>query len=197
MKKKVEVLTSSIVTVRPIGSGWWKYFDKEQTPQAFSEFANTPRFTVGQLPVSYRVINHWEKAGILPDGMVGDGSWRKFSYIEVVWIMVATHLREFGLSLEKIADIKKQILQYHKGYKAYIYFEFYTALAMGKEDPYIVVHTDGKADIGTLEEIRLNQHGSQSKNMLLISLKGVLEKVGMKVEPPDVLLGLRRDDKSR
>jgi DNA-binding transcriptional MerR regulator len=187
--KKSKLLSGSILNLRTDGNGWWEYLDGEnELFQKFNKFANTPRFTAGELPVSYRVINHWAKFGLLPEGIGSKGSWRKFTFIESVWIAVASHLREFGVPLEKLAKAREQLLAFHDGYKSYIYFEFYISQALStKNDAFVLLLADGSADVGTLEEIELNKHGKQEHNdLILISLKGVLQKMNIKVSPTNV-----------
>lgn len=156
-----------------------------------SRFLNEPRFTAKDLPVTYRMLNHWDVLGLLPSGLNSDGSWRKLSFLERVWIGVIMQMREFGVSLEKIAIAQKCVLQYSKKLKAYPYFEYYTARAISStDDPYIVVLEDGTADIGTQEDIEFNKLLMNSKNMLLISLKVVLKQLGEDVVEPAPLVSL-------
>lgn len=192
-----DILTSTILFVRNNGAGMMDYwFDPEKTlNRDLSKFLNTPRFTAGELPVSYRVLSHWDKLGILPGNPNKEGAWRKFTFIERVWIGVVVHLREFGFSLKKIAQIKNNILDYNNKLKAYVYFEYYIARAISSsEDPYVLVLANGLADVGTQEEIEINKIIGKSKDMVLISLKSVLEELDVKVKQADSLIGLRNQE---
>jgi DNA-binding transcriptional MerR regulator len=189
---------TSILTARTQGSGITDYWlGREDQPilRKFSTFMNEPRFTAGQLPISYRVLNHWANLDILPDGVSNNGSWRKFTFVERVWIGVVVHLRDFGLPLNKIAEAKKHILKYDKKCKGYALFEYYISLAIASsDDPYVLMITNGIADVGTQQEIEIYKQSEGSKDMILISLKAVLESLGEKVKNPKSLLGLSEDE---
>jgi hypothetical protein len=186
--KENNLLIGSIFKLRTYGNSWWHYLDEEnELFQQFHNFANTPRFTAGELPVSYRVINHWAKFGVLPVTVEEKGMWKKFTFIEKVWVAVASHYREFGVPLEKLAKAKEQILVFDETYNSYIFFEFYISLALAsKVDAYVMLLADGTADVGTLEEIELNKQGKQDhQDFILVSLKGVLQKMNVKISPFD------------
>ena len=158
------LIIGSIIKIRNQGQGEMDYwFDEEKTlNRTFSKFLNTPRFTSGELPVSYRVLNHWGNLGILPEGINNNGSWRKFTFVERVWIGVASHLRDFGFPLEKIAEVRKHILKYNKKIKAYYHFEYYIVRALASsDDTYVIVLNDGTADVGNQEEIEINIEGER------------------------------------
>lgn len=186
--KKNNLLLGSILELRTDGNGWWNYLDEEiELFNNFNKFANTPKYTAGELPVSYRVINHWAKFGLLPDSMGVKGAWRKFTFVERVWIAVASHLREFGVPLEKLAKAREHILNFNQSYNSYIFFEFYITQALAtKSDAFVILLADGTADVGTLEEIELNKYGKQEfKDMILVSLKGVLQNMNIKISPSE------------
>lgn len=189
---------TSILTARTQGSGITDYWlGREDQPilRKFSAFMNEPRFTAGQLPISYRVLNHWANLGILPDGVSNDGSWRKFTFVERVWIGVVVHLRDFGLPLDKIVEAKKHILKYDKKCKGYALFEYYISRAISSsDDPYVLMIASGIADVGTQQEIEIYKQLEGSRDMILISLKAVLKSLGEMVKNTDALFGLSEDE---
>lgn len=143
---------------------------------------NRPRFTSKDTGITYRVINHWSKNDILPDGVKTGKVWHKFTLIEMVWIKVATRLREFGFSLKKISEIKKQILWFTQNGECnnYSFFDYYVGKAwFGDEDVYVIVLANGLADIGLSSEIEIAKREvlQTKKDMLLISLKGILDEM--------------------
>lgn len=73
---------------------------------------NTERvYTLKDLAIkSSRVLNHWDKQGLLLTTRDSHEEWRKFSFIDVVWINIITELREFGYPIPKIKKIKAKLL---------------------------------------------------------------------------------------
>lgn len=177
-----------IIKFRIHGKGitdYWLYSDKPLLKKV-SAFMNRPIFTAGQMPVSYRVLNHWDKAGILPEGIVSEGSWRKLTFVERVWVGIVAHLREFGVPLETIAKAKKDILKFDKKCKGYVMLEYYISRAVAStDDPYFVMLSDGTADVGNIDEIELNKTGIEPTSVLLISLKAVLISLGERAYASD------------
>lgn len=173
---------------------YWFAREKELYDR-FSKFLNTPVFTAGELPVSYRVLNHWGEIGILPEGIKNNGTWRKFTFVERIWIYVAVQLRDFGFPLEKIVAVRKHILKYNKKFKAYFFFEHYIAKGLSSEDdPYVAVLSNGVADVGSQRDIELNKLLGGSQDMLLISLKNILKTLGHEVKKSAMLLNLNNDE---
>lgn len=187
-----------IIKFRTQGEGiaeYWLY-DDSQFLKKVSAFMNRPIFTAGQMPVSYRVLNHWDKAGLLPKGIVSEGSWRKMTFVERVWVGVVAHMREFGVPLETIAKAKKHILRFDKKCKGYVMFEYYISRAVSATDePCVFMLADGVADVGNLEEVELNKLADGSVSMLAISLKSVLKSLGEEAYTSKPLIGLSDEEK--
>jgi hypothetical protein len=103
-------------------------------------------------------------------------------------------LRNFGFSLNKIAEIKKQIMACNRKYGTYPLFDFFVEQAWRSDvvDPYIIVLADGTADIATPLEIeKAKQTLPPSKrDMLLISIKFLLEELGIEAPKADMLMPL-------
>jgi len=127
------------------------------------------------------VANHWDEQGILPKGSrEEEGQWRKFTLVEVAWIRVALHLREFGISLPVIAEIKKCVMEWDEKAGGYPFFEFFFLKAIENDvDHYVAYTSDGHADLVSGRELELLKQ--DPKDMLLISLKSVATKLGFEV----------------
>jgi len=186
-----------IIKTRIEGEGiaeYWLYNDNSLFKK-FSTFMNRPIFTAGQMPVSYRVLNHWCNAGLLPDGIVSDGTWRKMTFVERVWIGIVSHLRDFGVPLEKIFKAKKDIMIFDKKCNGYVMFEYYISKAISStDDPYFIMLSDGTADIGNTNEIELNKIDNDPFDMILISIKSVLKSLGEKAYTSKPLVGLNEEE---
>lgn len=157
---------------------------------------NTRDSTVGETNIPYRVINHWDEQGLLPDGAAGnDGGWRRFTLTELVWLHVANRLRGFGLSLEKIRRAKTDVMEWNKEHERYLRFEYYLAKALfSKLNPYVYVLDDGEAAIASSGEFEMSNNMSGNLDVLMISLKSVLEEMGHKTLKPEMLLSVSEDE---
>lgn len=151
------------------------------------------KFTAGDTGLSSRVLSHWEKHKLLPDGAKDTKGWRRFSLAEMVWLKIAMRLREFGFPLKKIAKIKRQIMLYSRENRTYPFLNLYIGEAWTlADDPNIVVLADGTADIARPIELELAKKdlSPRQKDMLLISVKSVLEELGIDVPSAKMLMPL-------
>ncbi len=164
-----------------------KYFSKENFNNRI--ILNMRSYTVGTSNISYRVINHWDKAGLLPQGLKDGAGWRKFSLVEMVWLKVIQHFREYGFSLDKIARAKKSLIDWDKKLNAYPDLEYYIYRAwFTTDDPYIVALVNGVAGIASNEEIgQAKMLHRKNNDFLLISIKSILDELGASVAPPKPL----------
>lgn len=61
--------------------------------------------------VAYRSINHWEKFGLIDDGREEAQRWRRFSFVEFIWIRMIDEMRKMGLPMETIKIVKGHLFQ--------------------------------------------------------------------------------------
>lgn len=159
--------------------------------QRVRELMNDRRFTVGETDVAYRVINHWDQSGVLPEGVKGDGGWRKFTLPEMVWLKAAVRMRDFGLSLDQIASAKDGAMAWSKKLEQYPHFEYYVAKAwFSGADPYILVTSEGEAEVATMAEIEAAKLFLDSFDVLLISLKAILKGMGVNTSEVKTMFAL-------
>lgn len=138
------------------------------------------RFTVGGSGTTYRTINHWNASNLLPKGVKNGTGWKKFTLPELVWLQIILSLRRFGLSLEKIQKIKDSVMDWHEKEQMYLYFECYLVRAMLSEsNPYVVVLRNGEAALASARELEASKMICGEYDSLLISLKSVLENMGL------------------
>lgn len=144
---------------------------------------NKREFRFGGENVSYRVLSHWDASGVLPEGVERTEGWRRFSLVELVWLEAVKRLRDFGVSLERIAEARTQIMDWDAKKKGYALFELYVAFAWASDnDPYIAVLPDGTAYVATMEEVNATQRlFDEQGDVLLVSLKSILRAKGHKV----------------
>jgi DNA-binding transcriptional MerR regulator len=140
-------------------------------------------YTAKEIGLDYRVANHWDEQGILPEGSREfEGQWRKFTLIEAVWIHVALRLRKFGVPLPAIAEIKQCVMEWDKGAEGYPFFEFFFLKAITNDSDHYVAYTlDGHAGLASGRELEILKQISEPQDMLLISLKSVAKALGIDV----------------
>jgi hypothetical protein len=66
------------------------------------------RFTVKDVGVDYRWINHWYSKGLLI-GNYENRKWKKFNLIEYVWLKMIIKMREFNMGLETVKKVKEML----------------------------------------------------------------------------------------
>ncbi len=151
--------------------------------QKLRDLVNERRYDVSETDITYRMIGNWDQNGLLPPGVRQGLGWRKFTFIEMVWLRIIRHLRDFGLSLEKIELTRECILQLNEENNTYDSFEYYIVNTWKNSlDPYVIVVADGHADIATLPEIKSLGGLIGHRDMLLISLASVIEEMNEEVE---------------
>gem|GEM_PF-1554040 len=157
----------------------------------FRTLMNERKYSAKEIGITYRIIDNWHDTKILPDG-IDDNGWKEFSIVELTWLSVAKALRKFGFPLQKILSVKESILKWDKDTDSYPLIEYHIYKAwMSSDDQYVLVLDNGKADIGSTEDIDKARFWYEQTNMLLISLKSILKEMGHEVTlsrlimPPD------------
>lgn len=59
--------------------------------------------------VTYRAINHWASKDLFFENKELERDWRKFSFVEYIWLQILINLRNMGLPLEMCHKIKRQL----------------------------------------------------------------------------------------
>lgn len=81
--------------------------DPEAIRTLFAQFSRR-YIHVGQLGVERNTFIGWEKAGLIPYEREESG-WRKFSFLEAVWVKTVQEMRALGISTEVIKEIKEML----------------------------------------------------------------------------------------
>ncbi len=158
--------------------------------EEFHAFLRNKKYTTSSTDISYRMINHWQESGLLPDGVDSEG-WSKFTLVELVWMKAILKLRSFGLSLDKIRLAKGGLMEFDKKKKSYFLFEYYIARALlSSDDPYILVFADGDSAVATSSQIELSKVFMGQFDVLLISLKSIIENLGFDIMEAKLLHSL-------
>lgn len=135
-------------------------------------------FSRAEVGISSRVLNYWMEKDLLPKEAHKEPSkWKAFDLPGAVWVRALARMREFGLSIDKIQDVKQNIYIYDKNSESRILFEYHLALALKtKLDPHIVILPDGSSDIVAFEEVPILKDMQGDPHMMLISIKSLLKE---------------------
>lgn len=142
---------------------------------------NEQKYTIGEENISSRVLNHWYEMGLITDDRVDKKSWKKFSVSELVWIRIIIKLRNFGLDLKRIKQVKEQIHYYSK--KDIVskcpLLDFYMLVAISSTIPIkFIVFESGQAEIVRQFDIEIaSQFQFIEEDYISIELNRLLNKM--------------------
>ena len=142
---------------------------------------NEQKYTIGEENISSRVLNHWYEMGLITDDRVDKKSWKKFSASELVWIRIIIKLRNFGLDLKRIKQVKEQIHYYSK--KDIVskcpLLDFYMLVAISSTIPIkFIVFESGQAEIVRQVDIEIaSQFQFIEEDYISIDINRLLNKM--------------------
>ncbi len=67
-----------------------------------------PQFTISDVGITHRWITHWDKQGLI-DNKRAKSAWRRFSFVEYIWLRIIVRLREFRMPISSIKQIKNYL----------------------------------------------------------------------------------------
>ncbi len=142
---------------------------------------NEQKFTINEENISSRVLNHWYEKGIINDDRENKKSWKKFSVSELVWIRIVLKLRNFGLDLKRINQVKEQIHFYSndESISQCPLLDFYMLVAVSSTIPIkFIVFESGQAEIVRQIDIDIaNQLQLITEDYISIDLNKILDKM--------------------
>lgn len=136
---------------------------------------------IENIGLSYRIINHWEKNGLIDveRGENGNG-WRKYSFMDQIWLMIIIELRSYGISIEKIKIIYNQLKKDDADYLPSVYpkLEFYIDYFIeNKELIKILIYKDFTIEFGTKKEIEYAEQQDIIDSCITINLHKLIQNV--------------------
>lgn len=155
---------------------------KSKLGRTFSAFLNKPLFTAKETGLSYRVVNHWEKQGLIDSARSKGKGWRKYSPLEVARVLLLLELRAFGLPLKMLSLVKEclfndQVFKSRDDHSITI-FEFYLFLVIAKRLPIsVLVFADGVAHPVTEEQFQLTTEVLHLDNHVRINLNNIAQTI--------------------
>ncbi|MBI4037789.1 hypothetical protein HY382_01955 [Candidatus Curtissbacteria bacterium] len=82
---------------------FFKYNEKHH----LTDFINKKRFRVADTTLTYRQVNVLSKDKLLNDGRKQKEGWRKFSYKELVYLLLVDELKKFGVQHSQLKPLWK------------------------------------------------------------------------------------------
>lgn len=131
---------------------------------------------------TYRLISHWSKLGLVDDAREGEGKWRKFSVLDLIWQRIIISLRGFGVANSKILLLKEIVFSLRDSSGPYPLAEFYFGQAFLRKPSIMIIYEDGFADFGLLKEVVEAQTLGVLGNHIQIDLSQILFEL-FKIEP--------------
>lgn len=139
--------------------------------------------------LSYRLINHWQKAGLLDESRQDSKGWRKYSLIDLLWIRIIVILREFGVSLQNLRKVKQDLLGESKPYMLFskehgwmksirkdhtLEYAIVEAILRQREF-FIIIFQDFTCDVATTAEIAMSREVGATDCFIQISINPLLQ----------------------
>lgn len=154
-------------------------FEELESFKKTISFLNERRSRLQIDNLSYRIINHWEKNGLIQNERPEGKGWRKYSITEVVWVHLIHKMRSFGLPLEKIR-VAKDYLQQEGATKQrpFPILDFYIARALAiKEYSYVLVFQKGEARPCTIRQYHVSHSIRPFDDHIKINLNSILQRI--------------------
>lgn len=156
------------------------YFYNEKTKD-FRKRLRVKNKRIDSDDFTYRIINHWEKHGLIESEREGGTGWRKICFLDGVWLHILNELRAFGLSIEIIKKIKHNLKYLHNQsgkMEEWELFEFYIAHTMIPKDPvYFLAFRDGTCELATHGEYNSSMSMHTIDNHIQISINEILQRM--------------------
>jgi len=174
-------------------SDFFRYQDDLKT----KKFLTEKKYTIGKTHTAYRVINHWSKLDLLHDSRKKEGAWRKLSISDLIWIKVIAKLRQFGLSLQQIKQVKHYLFYSRKKRTRRVEeFEFHISYAMQKNPVVLAIFEDGFAQIALLQEYRLTIEMNGLLSHIHINFNDIVQEIFFKTDlTPEIPISLSLSNK--
>lgn len=90
---------------------------------------------------SARIVNNWIELGIVSVDNEDRGKTNRFSKEEIIWLHLATELRTFGLSLEKIKLLRHEL--FNEFFPSFTFIRFAIIKTIFGSDNTLIIFSDG------------------------------------------------------
>ena len=141
---------------------------------------NDKALSVKDTELTYRLINHWSEAGLIPDNRKIEGKgWRKLSRLDVIWTHCLSEMRKFGLPHSSLKMAYKTTFFHHgDASKPIPLLGFGVALCLLKNPVFLIVFSDGWVELLRKRDVEYSKLcGLLRDSYLIINLNRICEAV--------------------
>ncbi len=153
MKKEEEIIVSNNDSGYIYNEYWFEenFLDKfYKSVSPLKREISERKFRLIDDEITSRVLNHWQKEGLIVDNRPDGKGWRKYSFSDIVWLQIIKKLRSFGFEIAKIKMVKDKLDRYNSEEDISLcpLLDFYIIEAKEHKMPIkMLVYTDGGVDI--------------------------------------------------
>jgi|SRR3989344_1638582 len=107
------------------------------------EFINNKKFTVSDTPLTYRQINSLDEDKLLDNSRKDKKGWRKFSFKELIYVMIVAEVKKFGLKHEQLHGLWRAFLGKNEGMQLGGYAQLAIGCVFGHTQIMLSIYSDG------------------------------------------------------
>jgi len=159
-----------------------EYINKYFQSDAFKKISlslNTRYRRIKDSRISYRLINHWAKYNLITAERDTEKGWRKYSFMDLLWLNIMLRLRLFNISLDTMVKIKESLYSAFRPKETASQFpilDYHTIMAITKRVPvYLIIFDDGTAEFLTQSEYDISASNFHFADHIKISLNRILQ----------------------
>jgi DNA-binding transcriptional MerR regulator len=120
----------------------------------FVQMMNEKKHRIGEELISPRVLAHWVASGLVEDQRIDGKGWHRLSYSDLLWLKILYKLRQFGISIEALKQVKKCVEEGRTEWSTRPKLDYYLQYTIGTKTPAkLLVFPDGEALLGSQLEI--------------------------------------------
>jgi DNA-binding transcriptional MerR regulator len=140
--------------------------------------------TIDDDRISPRVLSHWIKQGLIEDERPEGKGWHRFSSSDMFWVKTLIKLRKFGVPIETLKSVKKELEVDGNSDSKRPLLEYYIAYTFFEKKPArILVFSNGEALIASQEEIDTAlQFGTIQDDFISIDINRMLGNLGSAID---------------
>ncbi len=130
--------------------------------------------------ITSRLLNHWEKLGLIDDERPDGKGWRKFSICDIVWMELIHELRKFGFSNELIQNAKNDLIQRstNKTISGNQLLQYNVGRVVCFRIPvFVLVFNTGEIEFASNQEASLAYSLETISNHIKIELNSIVQKL--------------------
>jgi len=157
-----------------------KYLADPSSQELSDQLNNEVRFTISETSIPYRALKHWEEMKLLRDQRGSDNEWRRFSFMDVIWLLLIRAFRVLGVSISTLKKVCTQLetrrFSDRARQKSIQAFEYYFHLVMRERRPVaILIFDDETVEILAGNDMETRFAKVSNRLFVHVSLNGLFQ----------------------